>query len=642
MQKIIFAFAFALTALIASADIGKKIEEINKSLKNAGGQPEECTSCYVAAAGVTTDNNGSLMRSCVENICSKKDFSLAHTLNKIYDGTTKPNATYDSEIQPIINAMAKEDANDKVTRGKTYAEWSKNPPDLKKPGAIRVFNMFTTLNSFSKFQFKAENGKAVIDVAKSRSAFPDISDEEFNKRVQIGEKILDAFLDKAISETDPARVQLVYGSGFKAKVDSVISSFSDKQKEIEADSELNFLTKLQSFKEMASGEKLKQQFAGTDQVNPDAIGNLNQANALLKLLVAISKDPDFKKMLDSAPIDIKKAISTLGTKKILKDREQQQQGILAGQAALSAKCRTAFETAQQVLPSQKDLNLFKTKVAGLKSNFLDKTKSLMCASSAKNYESQVSSWSANFPLTKEQYLANMKTSLTRRLTEAKKWKQQYEEIDKSPDKDTIYAIGVASLNPDENSVTSSSDDVCDNLMTNIVPDATSYFSNSFVIGPMPIKHKDASGICYHEMGHKLFHFMKYQNNCADKSQFDKTRACLLSLHTELSVEELLLETSKKAFGGDTQYESEDWADLISGLVDDKASNIACLFAQKLQNEDYKELSLRNANSSAPHSSDLFRLLHLNFLKTGKNPTQCERALSARGEKANFKNCLEVQ
>jgi hypothetical protein len=93
-------------------------------------------------------------------------------------------------------------------------------------------------------------------------------------------------------------------------------------------------------------------------------------------------------------------------------------------------------------------------------------------------------------------------------------------------------------------------------------------------------------------------------------------------------------------GGDSKYESEDWADLISAQVDDKANNFACLFAQKLKDEDYKALSLRNADSSDPHSSDLFRLLHLNFLKNGKIPTQCEQALSTRGEKANFKNCLE--
>ena len=361
------------------------------------------------------------------------------------------------------------------------------------------------------------------------------------------------------------------------------------------------------------------------------------------LFTAISKDPELKKMLDSPPIDMKKAIVSLGTEKLLKERDAQQQGVLSGTApALSTKCRTAFEMAQQVLPSQKDLDVFKTKVDGLKNSFLDKTKSLMCESSAKNYQSQVSSWTANFPLTKEQYLANMKSSLNRGLAEAKKWKDQYDEIDRSPEKDTIYAIGVATLKPEYNGLTSSSDDICDNLMTNIVPDATNYFSNSFITGPMTIKHKDAGGICYHELGHKLFYFMKYQNTCADKSQFAKTRACLLSIHTELSPDEIAEQAKAGLVGGDTKYESEDWADLISAQVDDKASNFACLFAQKLKDEDYKQLSLRNADSSDPHSSDLFRLLHLNFLKNGKTPAQCEQALSARGEKANFKNCLQAQ
>lgn len=427
--KIISALILSVVCSISHGDIGQKIDKLNSTVKRAGNQPEECSTCYATTAGYGYyGDNGSLMKSCVETICSKKEFSLADTLNKIYDGAAKPNQVYDKEIQPLINAISKEDANDKATRGRAYSEWLKNPPDLKKAGGIRVFNMFTTLNSFSKFQFTASNGKAVIDIAKSRSAFHELSDEEFNRQVQIGGKILDALLERAISDTDPARVQLIYGSGFKARVDSVIGSFDDKQKQIEADPELNFLTKLQAFREMASGEKLKQQFSGTDQINPDAIGNLNQANSVLNLFVAISKDPEFKKMLDSPPIDMKKAIAKLGTEKLLKDREAQQQPILTGTApALSAKCRTAFEIAQQVLPSKNELDLFRKKVDGLKNGFLDKTKSLMCDSASKDYQSQVSSWSANFPLTKEQYLANMKSSLSRGLSEAKTWKQQYEE-----------------------------------------------------------------------------------------------------------------------------------------------------------------------------------------------------------------------
>ena len=643
--KIIFAvFLFAINSTCYS-DLGGKIEKLNSSVKNIGGQQEDCSTCNIAAAGISNgySDNGSMMRSCVETICSKKDFSLANTLNKIYDGATKTNSTYDKEIQPIINATSKEAANDKVTRGNALAEWIKNPPDLKNPAAIRIFNMFISLKTFSKFKFTANNGKIVIDTAQSRGVFSELSDEDFNKSVQIGGKILNAVLEKAITETDPARVQLVYGDGFQKRVDEIIGSFVDKQKQIEADPELNFLTKLQSFKELAAGEILKQQFLGTNQINPDAIANLNQSNSFLNLFVAVSKDPELKKMLDSPPIDIKKMIATLGTEKLLAERMALQKIVLSGAGPnLSTKCRTAFEMAQQVPPAQKDLNLFKSKVDGLKNNFLNKTKSLMCESAVQTYQSQTSSWSANFPLTKEQYLENMKNSLNRGLTDAKKWKQEYEEIARSPDKDTIYAIGVSGMKSEYNVATSSSDSICDNLMTNIVPDATNFLKNSFITGPMTIKHKDAGGICYHELGHKLFYFMKYQNNCTDKSQFAMTRACLLSIHSELSADEMAEETKVGLSGLDTKYESEDWADLISAQVDDKRSNFACLFAQKLKDEDYKQLSLKNTDSGDPHSSDLFRLLHLNFLKNGKTPVQCAQALSLRGEQPNFKNCLQAK
>ncbi len=638
MQKKIILFFLCLLPAVSMADLKEKIENVNVRLKNAGKPQEECTNCTVAAAGIVA-NDGSAMKSCVESICTNKSLSLADTMDKIYDGAAKSNSTYDSEIAPLVKAITKEDATDKINRGNAYAEWLKNPPELKKPGAIRVFNMFTTLNIFSKFQFGVSNGKTVIDAAKSRSAFSDLSNEEFGKKVQIGGKILSAVMEKAITETDPARIQLVYGNGFKDKVNSVIASFAEKQKQIENDPDLEFLAKLQAFKKTASVENIKSQF-DFDQINPDAVGNLNQANSFLNLFVALSKDPEFQKMLDSPGIDMKKASLALGTEKILKDRNAIQQAVLSGETpASSAKCRTAFEIAQHVLPQQKDIDLFKTKISGLKSAFLEKTKSLVCDLSSKNYQDQVASWSANLPQTKEQHLANMKESLKRTLSQAKDWKAENDEIDKSPDKDTIYGIGISSLKPEYSNATSSSDNVCDNLMTNILPDATNYSSKSFVAGPLVVKHGDASGVCFHEMAHKLFHFMKYENTC-DKTKFGKVRACLLSNHTELSSEEMI-EQLKAGLQvhGETKYESEDWADLISAQVDEKENNFACLFAQKLQAEDYKELSLKNFNDSGPHSSDLFRLLHLNFLKNGKIPAQCEQALSARGEKANFKNCL---
>ncbi|MEQ1665788.1 MAG: hypothetical protein ABL927_10470 [Bdellovibrionales bacterium] len=46
----------------------------------------------------------------------------------------------------------------------------------------------------------------------------------------------------------------------------------------------------------------------------------------------------------------------------------------------------------------------------------------------------------------------------------------------------------------------------------------------------------------------------------------------------------------------------------------------------------------NADADDVHSSDFFRLLHLEFLKNGKLSSECLQALMAKNEKAQFSNC----
>jgi len=626
MQKQI-VFLVLLFGLSAHADLATKIDKLNSTLKNVGNPSNsECLDCQITGTGTVFYDNGSTMRSCVESICPSKDFSLSGKLEKIYEGTNKPNKSYENQIQPLIAAITKEDAYGKNATAESTLEWLKNSKNLDNPGAIRTYNLISATNSSSKFQYAMVNGSPGVDVAKSRKNFPELSDDEYAQRVRIGNKALSAFLDKAIVEEDPARVQLVYGNKFKDRVNEVIASFEDKKKIIESDPDLKFLFQMKNFKEMVSGENLQKQFSDSGAINPETISNLNRANAILNLFVAAAKDPEFKKMLDSGPIDLKKEAAKLGTEQLLAERIKKQKAVLSGaEPILSAKCRAAFEMGQQVLPTQKELDAYKAKVEILKSKFLDKTKSLVCESSAKDYQTKISSLKSNLPLTKEQHLANMKESLSRALVEEKSAKIKREETDKSEYRDAYYAIGIGALKADHNNPTSASDDVCEELMPNLTPDATTYFGDSFVSGPVAIKHKEGHGISNHELGHKLFHFMSYENFCGDKSQFTKARTCLTSLHE-----------------GDSKYESEDWADMISAQVDIKGPNFACYFARKLNDEDYKNLSMTNSEESDVHSSELFRLLHVNFIKTGKVPAQCLHALSARGEQANFKNCLRPE
>lgn len=375
-KKIVFLLFALFFSQSLWADLGKKIQDLNETIKSVGNPLQDCTACTVAAAGQGADD-GQMVKSCVDTICSGKDFSLSKILSDFVQKSASPDPVYDKELAPIVNEIAKHDANDKIDRANKITEYIKNPPALSDKGGIRVYNLFSSLNSFSKFKFKAENGKVVIDREQSKLAFPNMSAEDFDRQAQIASHVLDAFVDRSIPETDPARVQLYYpGDQFKNRVNEVIGGFQKKKDLIISDPELSFLTDLEEFKEMTSGERLKNQFATSASINPDLITDLNQTNSVLNLFVAMAKDPALKKLLDTPPIDIKKAVADRNVEALLKDRVAKQQTVLAmaNLNAAAPKCKAAFSLAQQVLPTQKELDGFKQRATAIKSQFLNNAK----------------------------------------------------------------------------------------------------------------------------------------------------------------------------------------------------------------------------------------------------------------------------
>jgi hypothetical protein len=209
------------------------------------------------------------------------------------------------------------------------------------------------------------------------------------------------------------------------------------------------------------------------------------------------------------------------------------------------------------------------------------------------------------------------------LAEAKELSKENEEVEASTEKDAIYSVAIVTLSKDASSPTFDADRVCEDMMPNIVPDAASLWNNEFASGPLTVKFPGiADGITFHEMAHKMF----LRAGTCDSMR--SAMQCLKSLHAESSKPE--------------QYLSEDFADLIASQVEGKDKNMACLFVQKTKNEDFAKLSLKNPSEGDTHSSDLFRVLHLDFLKNGKLTEQCQQALVAKDEAPTFKNCLQAK
>ena len=639
MILVVFTTLIALRSVsTAQTNLNEKIDQLNSTVKSVGAPQVDCESCTTMVAGKSEDD-GSMMQACVQSICPDQGPSLSAMTKSAYEKAGLPNPLFDQEIAPLIRHVATSEAADKLARAESLKDWIKTAEPLRAPGGIKFFNLLSAFKDFSKVKFAADAaGTAIIDRPLTRAAFPELSDAEFEKKMALFTKTLVFQKTNVIEETDPARVQLRYGHRFMTVVDAAMNDILEKKKRIETAEEFKFLAQLDAFQSMTSVDRLKTGFAA-GRIDPDVIRELNALSSMITLFHSMVVDPEFRKNLDSPPIDVKKQYALMGIDKLLQDRSAQATDTLkVGAKIQSPTCQTAFALAQEVLPTQKQIDVFKSRLGALREKFLSRSKGLVCEAAGPQLKAHIDQMQPILPMSQEQYLQTMKEALERAALESDKLKAQTQKMMTSPYKDTLYAIGVSSLQESESAPTATVDNICAGLIVDPVPDATTYLGQSFIAGPIPIKHAEKDGICHHELGHKLSYFMKYVSTC-DKSSIMKTSKCLVENHTEFDANEKALALGTLAYGYEFRYGEEDWADLISAQVDEKSDNFACLFTKKLRKEDYKALSLKNPNGVQSHSSELFRLLHLHFLKNGKTPPQCETALAAKGERAQFKNCL---
>ncbi len=568
------------------------------------------------------------MQSCVENICPNEKFSLTKILDSAYQRSKSTSSTYDQELQPLISEIITKNADGMVKGSERFLAWIDKGHKLTEPGQIRVYNVFATLEEFSKFKFTTKSGKTVVDGKRSREAFPKLNDQEFWIHAKRANAILAVSGDLLFEDLDPARIKMQHGDDFKKSVETVLDSYAGKLANLKESPDLNFLFGLKQIEHLMLGKSLRDQLADSQQVNAEIADRLQNLNVLHNILQATAKDADFKALFDSGPIDIKKAADQSDRKTVLQENLQTavpyQTGIMINH---SATCLTAFNLAQETLPSEEEIRQFRDRVKKFKDGFANQTKGLVCTKQRKAFQKEVNSWQAYLPMSKEQFTPTLKASFARISADLDREAEWTKEIETSKDKDALYAISLVGLNKTEK-MSGSVDGVCEAMMPTLLPDAASLINKGIVAGPLAVKLKEAEGITFHELGHKLYQHLKTENSCVEKSKFSKIQNCLAKNH---GIEE----------GKENIYESEDFADLISASLDKQNSNFSCLFARKLRPEEYGNLSLRNEVSSDEHSSDLFRLLHINFVKTGKIPEQCHQALEARGEKPNFVDCLKA-
>ena len=144
---------------------------------------------------------------------------------------------------------------------------------------------------------------------------------------------------------------------------------------------------------------------------------------------------------------------------------------------------------------------------------------------------------------------------------------------------------------------------------------------------------------YHEIGHNIYDHLKKQEGSSESfDQFDKTVSCLNGMHPQpkLLQNESILNSQKKPFT-ECRHSSEDYPDLITMLIPN-SFNVACDWVFLKKGDEYLRKSIVSSDDDTPHSSHLFRLLHLDVVRRGSLTPECEAYLEHTEQTPLFTNC----
>jgi hypothetical protein len=644
MQKVISLGVTLFLAVPALANLKSILEQL-RTLSKTTNAAEKCAYPFSSANALASIPE---MKNCVQLLCPDPQLSLTKTFANVRQSASQPNPEFDKDFLPLIAAEAKADKKKELAVNTSLLQWMKNPVPLTDPKAAQLANFFQTINDIKKFASRPDkNGKSVLDFKGSRSAFPALNDQEYALKFQAAAKIQSLLKEKAFPTTDPIRLQLNFpGPKLDQHIDLVLHDIAKKLAEVGRSVRMEALTQLVGYHEAISFDQLKKDYQ-SGELNAEQLQQLNSLSAQATVFQAMAKDPELYNLIPlKTSADVVKISQGNELKSRLMDENKKLQAQLSDPKDTdSIYCRAAFASAQEYLPTEADLREFRKRAEEMKASFIAQVKDLRCENMERGLNLEMNSWIASLPQSRESFKKSLRETLQEQLkTTERAGKSVIETLNNSPGKDAVAGIMVAmKAEPKPSEINyapmSEVDKACARMIPTPLPDATKFGSSNFVVGPLTVKFKDAKGVTYHELSHKLYHGLITGGGCKSNQEwFQKVQKCLAENHTEKGFTAYTQEQMKVLSLRASTYESEDFADLISTHVDN-SKNTACIFTRQHDEQEYSRFSLANPSPDDPHSSDLFRLLHIEFLKNGKLPESCERALASRGEKATFKNCF---
>lgn len=292
------------------------------------------------------------------------------------------------------------------------------------------------------------------------------------------------------------------------------------------------------------------------------------------------------------------------------------------------QCLANYSMNMNGLPSQKDLVGARDIFSDVKNHVSDRFLGKLSTRSAALLREKLNGVEAYLPSTSEEFDDDFFEGLKTETESAKTQLKSVTELAANRPESfkefllpNIYDLASDDWTP-ESHLQKNEMNYCKDRELATLNDRAQMTDHVFWVGWLSIKSpKVGKVVMAHELGHLMESYLKNEK-ISDESRenFQKAETCLTDLHPN------------------DKFLAEDFADLVSGISYPEY-NVGCGLLGFQKQDAPDALSVVNSDDDDTHSSDFFRLLHIEQIHQGKLPQLCTDALNAKEPKVNFKSCL---
>ena len=619
-------------ACSAAADVKSKIERLNQTVQHAGeaNTSVPCADCYPAPTSSTIGK----VRACVESICPTNQTNMTAVARAALNAAAAPDPGYDREVKPLVDAAIREDLKTEITRAEARIKYLERSPVEPSPAALRTYKLLKAFNAVSKIE-----GYIGYGVNTIRSTDPDLKGDNYTLALVLRRK-----LQRAQAQGTTWDQQKLYDLRLYKTDEQIIAGVRDDIKNLIWTKERTLKSPdLQFLRPQVDAEfnvtKLSRPFA-SGRVDLQSLQELERSRRAFDFISGAMADPEISKLIDRSPYQPPSADERSRRAVEIRARIKAAKVTLARPiTADSTKCRLAYASAKNMLTSRRDIAALMPKLKTLQAQSVEKTKDLICAPERDRYVAEASQWTPKVTDDLDTFSENLKRGLKGAAEAELTYQSEQARANAIPESNDLHFVGLATSDPALEPDPETADDVCEPLTPLYLPDAAGAGRN-YNVGPAVLKDFERyQRVTRHELGHKADYFAR-QLTCA--GQAERLRGitrCLLKNHHELPKATLDQELRQLEAGQKSRYRDEDLADLIEQKTSGaRGSNFLCIMFGGTTDADFADASMQNFNSYDVHSSNFFRLLHVNFLQTHETPPVCGEALKALGQTADFTDC----